>query len=98
VQTAYQRRNDLIGNLVNAVKVQFWKSMTAMVKPCKTRLQLLILNMPAINSTKHKVAFLPLYRLVSAERYPELKANQNFLRVTRWIASTENQILTARPF
>jgi LemA protein len=30
------------------------------------------------------------------ERYPELKANQNFLKLQDELASTENQILTAR--
>jgi LemA protein len=34
--------------------------------------------------------------LVSVERYPELKANQNFLKLQDELASTENQILTAR--
>ena len=34
--------------------------------------------------------------LVTVERYPELKANQNFLKLQDELASTENQILTAR--
>jgi LemA protein len=34
--------------------------------------------------------------LVSVEQYPELKANQNFLKLQDELASTENQILTAR--
>jgi LemA protein len=39
-------------------------------------------------------ALCPDYWLV--ERYPELKANQNFLKLQDELASTENQILTAR--
>ena len=34
--------------------------------------------------------------LVTVEAYPELKANQNFLKLQDELASTENQILTAR--
>jgi len=34
--------------------------------------------------------------LVSVEQYPDLKANQNFLKLQDELASTENQILTAR--
>jgi len=34
--------------------------------------------------------------LVTVERYPDLKANQNFLKLQDELTSTENQILTAR--
>jgi LemA protein len=34
--------------------------------------------------------------LVAVEQYPDLKANQNFLKLQDELASTENQILTAR--
>jgi LemA protein len=34
--------------------------------------------------------------LVTVEKYPDLKANQNFLKLQDELASTENQILTAR--
>jgi LemA protein len=34
--------------------------------------------------------------LVTVEQYPDLKANQNFLKLQDELASTENQILTAR--
>jgi LemA protein len=37
-----------------------------------------------------------LSRLLVTEAYPELKANQNFLKLQDELASTENQILTAR--
>ena len=36
--------------------------------------------------------------LVTVEQYPDLKANQNFLKLQDELASTENQILTARTF
>ena len=35
-------------------------------------------------------------RLVTVEQYPSLKANENFLKLQDELASTENQILTAR--
>jgi LemA protein len=65
----------------------------------KRRLQLLILEYysgtAAFNKAQSGVSS-SLSRLVSAERYPELKANQNFLKLQDELASTENQILTAR--
>jgi LemA protein len=106
VQTSYQRRNDLIGNLVNTVKgaADFEKStLTAVVE---ARAKATSVNVDPTNITPEQLAEFnkaqsgvssALSRLlVTVEAYPELKANQNFLKLQDELASTENQILTAR--
>jgi LemA protein len=106
VETSYQRRNDLIGNLVNTVKgaADFEKStLTAVIE---ARAKATSVNIDPTNITPEQfTAFQQAQSgvssalsrlLVSVERYPELKANQNFLKLQDELASTENQILTAR--
>jgi LemA protein len=106
VQTAYQRRNDLIGNLVNTVKgaADFEKStLTAVIE---ARAKATSTTIDPTNITPEKLAEFnkaqsgvssSLSRLlVTVEQYPDLKANQNFLKLQDELASTENQILTAR--
>nr|WP_314898156.1 LemA family protein [uncultured Flavobacterium sp.] len=106
VQTAYQRRNDLIGNLVNTVKgaADFEKStLTAVIE---ARAKATSVKIDPTNITPEQLAEFnkaqsgvssSLSRLlVTVEAYPELKANQNFLKLQDELASTENQILTAR--
>ena len=106
VQTSYQRRNDLIGNLVNTVKgaADFEKStLTAVIE---ARAKATSVNVDPTNITPEQLAEYnkaqsgvssALSRLlVTVEAYPELKANQNFLKLQDELASTENQILTAR--
>jgi LemA protein len=106
VQTAYQRRNDLIGNLVNTVKgaAEFEKgTLTAVIE---ARSKATSVNVDPANITPEQLAEFnkaqsgvssALSRLlVTVEAYPELKANQNFLKLQDELASTENQILTAR--
>ncbi|RZJ66375.1 MAG: LemA family protein [Flavobacterium sp.] len=106
VETAYQRRNDLIGNLVNTVKgaADFEKStLTAVVeaRAKATSVQIDPSNITPEQLTQFQQAQSGVSSalgrlLVSVERYPDLKANQNFLKLQDELASTENQILTAR--
>ena len=106
VQTAYQRRNDLIGNLVNTVKgaAEFEKStLTAVIEARAKATQVTIdptnitpEQLAAFNSAQSGVSSSLSRLLVSVERYPELKANQNFLKLQDELASTENQISTSR--
>jgi LemA protein len=106
VNTAYQRRNDLIGNLVNTVKgaADFEKgTLTAVIE---ARAKATSINIDPTNITPEQLAAFnqaqsgvssALSRLlVTVEQYPDLKANQNFLKLQDELASTENQILTAR--
>jgi LemA protein len=106
VQTSYQRRNDLIGNLVNTVKgaADFEKStLTAVIEARANATSTTIdptnitpEQLAAFNKAQSGVSSSLSRLLVSVERYPELKANQNFLKLQDELASTENQILTAR--
>jgi LemA protein len=106
VQTAYQRRNDLIGNLVNTVKgaAEFEKSTLTAVIEARSKATSVKID-PANITTEQLAEFnkaqsgvsSSLSRLlVTVEAYPDLKANQNFLKLQDELASTENQILTAR--
>lgn len=106
VETAYQRRNDLIGNLVNTVKgaADFEKNtLTAVIE---ARAKATSISIDPTNITPEQFAQFQQAQsgvssslsrlLVSVERYPELKANANFLKLQDELASTENQILTSR--
>lgn len=106
VETTYQRRNDLIGNLVNTVKgaADFEKSTLTAVIEARAKATSITVDptnitpeqLSAFNSAQSGVSSSLSRLLVSVERYPELKANQNFRDLTRELTSTENQVLTAR--
>jgi len=106
VQTAYQRRNDLIGNLVNTVKgaADFEKSTLTAVIEARAKATAVTVDptnitpeqLQAFNTAQSGVSSTLGRLLVSVERYPELKANANFLKLQDELSSTENQILTAR--
>ena len=106
VQTAYQRRNDLIGNLVNTVKgaADFEKgTLTAVIEARAKATQTTVdptnitpEQLAAFNKAQSGVSSSLSRLLVTVEQYPDLKANQNFLKLQDELASTENQILTAR--
>ena len=106
VQTAYQRRNDLIGNLVNTVKgaADFEKSTLTAVIEARSKATSVKIDpanitpeqLAEFNKAQSGVSSSLSRLLVTVEAYPELKANQNFLNLQDELASTENQILTAR--
>jgi LemA protein len=106
VETSYQRRNDLIGNLVKTVQgsADFEKSTLEAV--IKARSEATSVKIDPTNMTPEQLTQFnqaqgnlnsSLSRLlITVEQYPDLKANQNFLKLQDELASTENQILTAR--
>ncbi len=106
VETQYQRRSDLIPNLVNTVKGYADFEQETLTGVIEARAKATSVNVDASNLTPDKLAEFQgaqdqlsgaLGRLlVSVERYPELKANQNFLELQAQLEGTENRIAVAR--
>jgi LemA protein len=106
VQSAYQRRADLIPNLVNTVKgaADFEKStLTAVIearaKATSIQLkpdQLTPENIQKFQAAQEQLSGTLSRLLVSVEQYPQLKANQNFLELQAQLEGTENRIKVER--
>ena len=106
VQNSYQRRNDLIGNLVKTVQGAADFEKETLTQVIEARAKATSTNINASDLTPENMAQFQKAQaglggalsklLVSVERYPDLKANQNFLKLQDELASTENQILTVR--
>ncbi len=106
VQSSYQRRADLIPNLVNTVKgaANFEKSTLTQVIEARakaTSVQLSADQLTPENLQKFQAAQSQLSAglgrlLAVAESYPDLKANQNFQDLSAEIAGTENRINVER--
>jgi LemA protein len=106
VENVYQRRADLIPNLVNTVKgyADFEKStLTAVIEARASATKITVdpknLTPEALQSFQQNQGQLSaaLGRLmVVAEKYPELKANQNFLELQAQLEGTENRIAVER--
>jgi LemA protein len=106
VESAYQRRNDLIGNLVQTVQgaADFEREtltdvIEARAKATSTNINAENLspeNMAAFQQAQSGLTSALSRLLVTVERYPELKANQNFLELQSQLEGTENRINVAR--
>lgn len=106
VESSYQRRADLIPNLVNTVKgyAEFEKSTLQGVIEARSKATGVTIN--AENLTPETIAKFQeaqnqmsgaLSRLlVVVEKYPDLKANQNFLELQAQLEGTENRINVER--
>jgi LemA protein len=106
VESSYQRRADLIPNLVNTVKgyADFEKeTLESVVKARASATQTVIdpTNLNSANIAKFQAAQDGLSSslsrlLVTIEKYPDLKANQNFLELQSQLEGTENRINVER--
>ena len=106
VESSYQRRNDLIGNLVKTVQGSADFERTTLREVIEARAKATSTTIDASNLTPENMAAFQEAQsglsgalsklLVSVERYPDLKANQNFLELQSQLEGTENRINVAR--
>ena len=106
VESAYQRRNDLIGNLVKTVQGAADFERSTLTEVIEARAKATSTTIDASNITPENIeAFQQAQSglsgalsklLVSVERYPDLKANQNFLELQSQLEGTENRINVER--
>lgn len=98
IDTDLQRRNDLIPNLVATVKGYATHEETVFTNIADARSKLAGGNLtPAEKAEADAALTSSLSRLlVIAENYPELKANENFIRLQDELAGTENRLKVSR--
>lgn len=106
VQNAYQRRADLVPNLVNTVKGAANFEKETLTQVIEARAKATSVNISPDNLTPENIQRFQQAQgelsgalsrlLVSVERYPELKANQNFLELQAQLEGTENRISVER--
>ncbi|MBA1279887.1 MULTISPECIES: LemA family protein [Pseudomonadaceae] len=107
VENQYQRRADLIPNLVETVKGfarQEQETLTAVVearaKATSIQVDANTLNNPEqlqqFQQAQNQLTGALSRLMMVSERYPELKSNQNFLALQSQLEGTENRIAVAR--
>jgi LemA protein len=97
VDIVLQRRADLIPNLVETVKGYAKHEQTVFDDIAKARAQLLSAGTPAEKiAANNQLDGAVLKVLALKESYPELKSNENFLRLQDELAGTENRIAIER--
>jgi LemA protein len=106
VQTEYQNRSDLVGNLVNTVKGAANFEQKTLTDVVNARAKATGVNINADNLTPEKIAEFQAAQgelsgslsrlLVSVEAYPQLRATENFTKLQGQLESIENGIKNSR--
>lgn len=107
VENQYQRRADLIPNLVNTVKgyANFEKEVLTKVTEARSKVSQFNVTPEVLNDPQAFAKFQSLQGelsgalsrlLVTVENYPELKANESFLQLQAQLEGTENRISVER--
>ena len=106
VETQYQRRSDLIPNLVNTVKgaAEFERSTLEAVTEARARATSITIDadnltpemLEQFQAAQAQVSSGLGRLLATAEAYPQLQSNQQFQALQDELAGTENRIATAR--
>ncbi len=106
VESAYQRRSDLIGNLVKTVQGAADFERNTLKEVIEARAKATSVTIDPSNITPDMMAQFQQAQgglssalsklLVTVERYPDLKANQNFMNLQTQLEGTENRINVER--
>lgn len=107
VENQYQRRTDLIPNLVSTVKgvAEFEKGTFTAVTEARSKVNQINVSSDMLNdpqafqkfqSAQNNLGSALSRLLVTVEKYPDLKANENFLQLQAQLEGTENRISVER--